>query len=93
MLITSPPESVHHEPVIVPEVRVPENVTWPVAPSVVKLAAAGVVPPMAPGLGNELVEPPRETLVPAMVMAEWANPALAREVFVTLLRFVTVGFG
>ena len=35
---------------------------------VVNDPAAGVVPPMAPGDGNEEVDPPSETEVPAIVM-------------------------
>ena len=45
------------------------------AVNVVNVPAAGVVPPIAPGDGNETVEPPRETEVPAMVIAEFARSA------------------
>src|SRR5271155_3865348 len=48
----------------------PESVTD------VKAAVLGVVPPIAPGEGSELVDPPSETEVPPIVMAELAKPAL-----------------
>ncbi len=47
------------------------------AVTVVKVAAAGVVPPITPGLGKEDVEPPNATEVPAMVMEEFDSMALA----------------
>jgi hypothetical protein len=50
-------------------------VRFPVAPSVVKLPAAGVVPPMAPGDGRLLVDPPSATEVPAIVIVELARLA------------------
>jgi len=45
------------------------------AVSVVNVPAAGVVPPIAPGEGNELVELPSDTDVPAIVIAELARSA------------------
>ena len=44
-------------------------VSRPLAPSVVNRPVLGVVPPMAPGDGNEDVDPPSDTEVPPMVMA------------------------
>ena len=41
---------------------------------VVPVIAAGVVPPIAPGDGNDEVEPPSDTEVPAIVMAELVKP-------------------
>jgi hypothetical protein len=40
---------------------------------VVNAAVPGVVPPIAPGAGKEEVEPPRETDVPPIVIAEFAS--------------------
>ena len=42
---------------------------------VVPVIAAGVPPPIAPGLGSEEVDPPRDTDVPAIVIAELARLA------------------
>jgi hypothetical protein len=50
--MTCPPLSVHRAFAIVPVVKSPESVTLPVAPIVVKLAAAAVLPPIAPGEAN-----------------------------------------
>ena len=46
---------------------------------VVNAAVPGVPPPIAPGFGREEVEPPRDTDVPAMVMAEFDRAAFATE--------------
>ena len=46
---------------------------------VVPVIAAGVPPPIAPGFGREEVEPPSDTDVPAMVMAEFDRAAFATE--------------
>jgi len=75
------------------EPAVPEEpaVTVVCAVSVVNAPVLGVVPPIAPGDGREVVEPPRDTAVPAIVMDECARPELAREAFVVLLRFTTSG--
>jgi hypothetical protein len=35
----------------------------------------GVVPPIVPGFGKDAVEPPRDTEVPAIVIAEFAKSA------------------
>ena len=50
------------------------EVNCPVTDAVVKCAAAGVVPPMTPGLGKAVVDPPSDTEVPAIVMAEFDAP-------------------
>jgi hypothetical protein len=59
------------------DVRVPDpfSTNDVLAVSAVKVPAAGVVPPIAPGLGRDDVEPPRETDVPAIVMALWVRAA------------------
>jgi len=59
----------------VPVARV--EVNCPVADRVVNAPVDGVVPPIAPGLGNELVELPKETDVPPIVIAEFDSAALA----------------
>lgn len=41
---------------------------------VVNAPLPGVVPPMAPGDGNDEVEPPKATEVPAIVIAEFDKP-------------------
>ena len=41
----------------------------------------GVVPPIVPGLGKDEVDPPRETEVPAMVIAEFARSAFGIELY------------
>lgn len=46
---------------------------------VVNEPAAGVVPPIAPGLGKEEVEPPKATEVPAIVIDELARSTLGIE--------------
>jgi hypothetical protein len=50
------------------------EVNCPVTDAVVKCAAAGVVPPITPGLGSAEVEPPSDTEVPAIVIAEFDAP-------------------
>jgi hypothetical protein len=52
------------------------EVIWPLALRVVKAPEEGVPPPIAPGEGSDDVEPPRDTEVPATVIAEFASPAL-----------------
>jgi hypothetical protein len=44
---------------------------------VVAATDPGVVPPIAPGLGSDEVEPPRATDVPAIVIAAFASEAFA----------------
>jgi hypothetical protein len=47
---------------------------------VVAATVLGVVPPIAPGDGSDDVEPPRDTDVPAMVIAEFTKSPLGMEV-------------
>jgi hypothetical protein len=65
------------------------NVTWPVALSVVNAPVLGVVPPIAPGEGKELVDEPSDTLVPPIVIAEFARLPLAIELLVVSTFAVT----
>ena len=55
---------------------------------VVPVIAAGVVPPIAPGDGSDDVEPPSDTDVPAMVIAELAREAFGINPVQVLERFL-----
>jgi len=55
----------------------PASVTLVFAVITVPVIAAGVVPPIAPGLGSDEVEPPKATDVPAIVIVEFESEAFA----------------
>jgi len=61
----------------------------PVELSVVNAPVLGVVPPMAPGTGNEDVDPPSATDVPPIVIEGLTNPVFGNDAFVTPLRLPT----
>ena len=52
------------------------EVICPVAEIVVNAPVPGVVPPIGPGEGNETVDPPKATEVPAIVIDELLRSAL-----------------
>jgi len=59
---------------------------------VVNAPEAGVVPPIGPGAGKDVVDPPRETDVPAIVIAEFAKPAFVSVPVSPSCTFPLLGF-